>query len=47
MRVLITAYAMCHCMTDEEYEMMLKRIREAAKKNLANVEQKAVITVRG
>lgn len=34
---------MCHCMTEEEYEAMLKRIREAQKKP---VQQPAVITVK-
>lgn len=33
---------MCHCMTDEEYETMVKRVRQAVKKE---TEQKAVITV--
>jgi hypothetical protein len=33
---------MCHCMSEEEFELMSKRAREAAKKN---VEQKAVIAV--
>lgn len=35
--------AMCHCMSDEEYEAMLKRIREAQKKT---VERPALITVK-
>lgn len=35
--------AMCHCMSEEEYEAMLKRIREASKKT---VQEPAVITVK-
>jgi hypothetical protein len=26
---------MCHCMSEEEFELMLKRAREAAKKTLS------------
>ncbi len=37
---------MCHCMTDEEYEMWVARLKEAQKKAAESVKKEMPITVR-